>query len=175
MTNKYFPSVNSWKMSDEVLKLSLIEMARTGASGSEGIALWLGTRIDGIVTVTHVVGLRGAGIQHHPLRLDISPQLMNDVADLAIELGLALVGQIHAHPGNFVALSDVDRTYGIAVPGYLSVVAPHYATRPGTSLEDCGVYVFEPRSGYRCMAAEEMRSRVEINNHVSCSIVFAGG
>ncbi|MER3406785.1 MAG: hypothetical protein C4289_17785, partial [Chloroflexota bacterium] len=84
----------------------------------------------GQAEITHVVGLRGPGVIKRPDFLRIEPWLLNDVTDLAIDLGVVLVGQVHTHgPGYGTDLSMTDRTYGIAVPFYISVVAPDYGLR----------------------------------------------
>jgi proteasome lid subunit RPN8/RPN11 len=141
------------------MTLSISEMASDGARGCEGVALWLGRRFAGIVTVTHVVALRGPGVTKRPDHLSISPELLNEVTMLAIRAGVYLVGQIHSHPGTWVDLSETDQLYGIRMPGYLSVVAPHFARRPNIALAECGVHVFD-RGAWRRLGAIERICRV---------------
>lgn len=98
-----------------------------------------------------------------PDSLRIETWLFNEVADLAIKLGLKLVGQIHTHGRGYgIDLSRADRSGGVAVPHYLSVVAPDYALRPNTRISDCGVHVFEPGYGYRRIPAHQVRTRVDM-------------
>ncbi|WP_292364409.1 hypothetical protein [Mesorhizobium sp.] len=120
----------------------MAEMAPDGARGCEGVALWLGRRLAGVVTVTHVIGLRGPGVIRRPDFLSISPELLDDVTDIAIAKDAYLVGQVHSHPGSWVDLSDLDKRSGIRAPGYLSVVAPHFASDPATPPGRCGFHVF---------------------------------
>src|SRR5262249_911487 len=96
-------------------------------------------------------------------QLVIQPGLMNAITDAAIKLGVVLVGQIHSHGKLYgTDLSYVDRTFGIRVPYYLSLVAPDYAQRPATKLTECGVHVFELSNGLRCVSTMEVIEGVEI-------------
>jgi proteasome lid subunit RPN8/RPN11 len=125
------------------------------------VTLWLGHRGNGQAEVTHVVALRGPGVIKRPDQLVIQPQLVNEVTDLTIELGLVLVGQIHSHGELYgTDLSYADRNFGIKVPYFLSLVAPDYALRPGTRLEDCGLHLFEPGSGFRRFSPSEVTGRI---------------
>jgi hypothetical protein len=95
--------------------------------------------------------------------LVIQASLVNELTDVAIELGIALIGQIHSHGALYgTDLSYADRNFGIAVPYFLSLVAPDYALRPQTRLEDCGVHVFEPRSGFRRLSVPEVAQRLRV-------------
>ncbi len=159
----FFPRVERWHIPEMAVADSLREMAQDGSQGNEGIVLWLGRRHGGEATVTHLVALRGPGVVKQPDLLIIEPWLLNEVTDVTIGLKVALVGQIHSHgDGHGVDLSITDRTRGIAVPHYLSVVAPHYAMEPRIRIEDCGVHVFESRTGYRRLSVDEIGQRLTI-------------
>lgn len=171
----YFPSVERWMIPQSAYSSSFAEMARDGARGNEGVALWLGHRENGQADVTHVVALRGSGVVRKPSLLRISDELMNDVTDIAIGLGVSLVGQIHSHgEGYGVDLSVTDRKYGISVPYYLSLVAPDYGTRFSTPLFECGIHVFEPTIGFRRLALDETRRRVVIVQGPAVPVLIAG-
>ena len=158
-----FSPIESWRLPVSAFGDAFREMAIDGASGNEGVTLWLGTRRDGHAVITHSVILRGSGIVKRPDYLNIEPDLLNDVADLAIELNVSLVGQIHSHgPGYGTDLSYTDRTYGIKVPHYLSIVAPDYAMNSEVSIADCGVHVYEPDVGFRRLPQPEIESRIEL-------------
>lgn len=156
----FFPPVARWHLPEEAVYGSIAELARDGEQGNEGITLWLGHRQDGDAVVTHLVALRGPSVRKGPRLLRIEPGLINDVIDLALELEVALIGQIHSHGRGWVDLSPTDRTEGIAVPHYLSVIAPWFALRPGTGLVDCGVHVFESGDGWRRLSPSEVQSRL---------------
>jgi proteasome lid subunit RPN8/RPN11 len=159
----FFAPVNTWRIPEPAFAASLQEMAHDGVRGDEGVALWLGRRGAGQAEVTHVVALRGPGVVKRPDQLTIGPALVNDVTDLAIDLGLVLVGQIHSHGELYgTDLSYADRTFGVRVPYYLSLVAPDYALRPRTRLEECGVHVFEPGRGFRRLPVAEVGRRLHL-------------
>jgi hypothetical protein len=166
VNERYFPRVATWQLPKQALRDSLAEMARDGAQGNEGIALWLGTRESGVARVTHLVALRGPGIIKRPDQIIVHPTLLNEVTDVAITLHVSLIGQIHSHgQGYGTDLSRTDEAYGIATPYFLSLVAPDYALRPHTRLEDCGVHVFEPGQGYRRVLRSEIAERVRLVSH----------
>jgi hypothetical protein len=111
-----------------------------------------------------------------PNQLRISDGLINDVTDLAIGHSVSLVGQIHSHgTGYGINLSPTDRKYGISVPYYLSLVAPHYGTRPRTPIGKCGIHVFEPGgTGFRRLPADEASSRLEVISGPETPVLLVG-
>jgi len=170
----FFPTVSTWRIPELAYRLSFEEMAISGQQGTEGIALWLGKIVDNHATITHVVGLRGPGIIRQPLFIQIETFLMNDVADLAIELGACLIGQVHSHPGAWVDLSETDRKYGIASPHYLSVVAPNFARKKDVPLDACGIHVYETKSGYRRLEEMEISKRLELAGNEKTPFLSVG-
>jgi proteasome lid subunit RPN8/RPN11 len=151
-----------WCLPHDLLSTSIEIMQPHGAVGNEGLALWLGTA-DSLtsVAVTHVVEARGSGFVTSPQYLALSYRALSALADIAEREGAYLVGQIHSHPGRYVDLSVLDVAKGVRVPDYLSLVCPHYAQRPRTSLDECGVHVFEHNT-YRRMSHHEVARRIEI-------------
>ena len=164
----------SWHIPRAVLQFSMTEMALDGRIGCEGVALWLGSKSGTIVAVSHVVILRGSGVLKRPDYLRISAELLNDVADIALERDCYLVGQIHSHPiGCGVGLSDADRRYGISIPGYLSVVAPDFAQRLDAPIREFGFHIFDNRQWRRFRDAERMQ-RISIADNGPASILVVG-
>jgi proteasome lid subunit RPN8/RPN11 len=148
-----------WKLPSDLLSSSLEVMKPHGAIGNEGISFWFGKRADQEVEVTHAVELRGPGVRHGPLQLNVSLRAMEALTDLVDRIGCHLVGQIHSHPKKMLDLSDVDKSNGIRIQDYLSLVCPHYAQIPALSVEDCGVHIFD--SGrYRRLQIDEIRRRL---------------
>lgn len=176
MTNKkYFPTVTRWSLSEAVLQASMAEMARDGADGNEGVAMWLGRRSEGCAHVTHVVALRGHGVIKRPAQLVIQESVFAAITDAAIDLGVSLIGQIHSHgPGYGVDLSPTDRMYGVAVPYYLSLVAPDYAMRPMTPLTACGVHVLQPGQGFQRLTLPEIKTRFELTRESNPPLIVIG-
>src|SRR5438309_10108864 len=117
MKNRYLSSTQLWRIPQAAIEDSLDEMARDGENGHEGIVLWLGKDTGEIAEITHLIRLRGSLVEKRKDFINIHPPLLNDVADVAIEYGIRLVGQVHSHgPGYGVDLSPTDRMYGIQVP-----------------------------------------------------------
>lgn len=171
----FFDEINTWQIPESAIRDSLHEMAKDGAVGNEGIVLWLGTRGNKQAHITHLVALRGPGVIKEPAFLRIEPSLLNDVTDITIKLGVALVGQIHSHGTlHGTNLSITDRKYGFAVPYYLSIVAPDYALRPNTEITDCGIHVFEKGRGYRRLSEAEISLRICITTAGKLPILLVG-
>jgi len=172
----YFPKVDRWHIPFDALQTSLEEMALDGAEGNEGVCLWLGNKDDGgDATISHAVLLRGPGIVKSPANIQIAPELMRQVHEVVRELDLTLIGQIHSHGSDYgVSLSFVDRRYGISVPHYLSVVAPDYALRLGTTIQDCGVHVFMPGTGYVGLTRKQVKKCILIESHRSIETLTIG-
>lgn len=175
MTSPFFPMIQRWRIPALFFQQSLAEMAGDGAHGNEGVALWLGRREGPVAYLTQVVGVRGLDVMRLPDHLSLPATEVNAVADIAIRLGLSLLGQVHSHgPQHGVDLSWVDRAHGISVPWFLSVVVPDYAQRSTTSLFDCGVHVFELGSGFRRFEADELTARVEVTADKVPPIILVG-
>lgn len=175
MNKKYFPTVLRWSLPEAALRASMTEMFRDGAHGNEGVAMWLGRRSGGCAYVSHVVALRGRGVIKRPAQLVIQESVFAAITGVAIDLGVSLVGQIHSHgPGYGVDLSPTDRMYGVAVPYYLSLVAPDYAMRPNTPLAACGVHVLQPGQGFRRLTAPEIKTRFHLTQESIPPLIVVG-
>src|SRR5690348_16213171 len=123
----YFPQIDRWLIPKSALDESRKEMAQDGRRRNEGTCLWLGTRSDGVARITHVVFLRGPGVQKGPSNVQIDPELMRDVHEKAESVGRILIGQIHSHGHYYgVDFSPTDHRYGVRVPFFLSVVCPDF-------------------------------------------------
>jgi hypothetical protein len=171
----YFETPTQWRIPEEAIRRSMTEMAIDGARGHEGVAMWLGRYEGNTAVVTHVAALRGAGVRKSPDQLRISADLVNDLTDRAIELGLVLIGQIHSHgPMHGTFLSLTDKKFGISVPGYLSAVAPDYAMRPSTSINECGVHLFEKGHGWIRLTPEQVGERVLVVQSPRVPVLIVG-
>ncbi|HWU77544.1 MAG TPA: hypothetical protein VN043_13655 [Rhodanobacter sp.] len=152
----------AWYLPSDLLSRSLDVMRPQGALGNEGLAFWLGQQAGDDVKVTHMVSIVGAGIRHAPLQLRVSLAAMEALTNLVERVGSHLVGQIHSHPARMLDLSDVDKTYGIRIQNYLSLVCPHYAQVAAINHCDCGVHLFD-QGHYRRLNSEEVRRRVHMS------------
>lgn len=173
----FFPPVCKWKLPERLLQVSLQEMALDGQEGNEGICLWLGDRNDdSTATVRRAVRLRGRGIWKTPVNIRIAPELLREVHQHARSVGAILVGQIHSHGSNYgVDLSPTDIRYGVAVPYYLSAVAPDYGLNPKTSWADCGIHIYYPAEGFLRLNTNDARNALQIDSSLSLSEVTING
>ena len=170
-----FSQIDTWTLPVSALENAFAEMAIDGRDGNEGVTLWLGKRGNGRAEITHSVVLRGPGVIKRPAYLNIEPDLLNDVADLAIELDVSLVGQIHSHGhGYSTDLSLTDRNYGIRVPYYLSLVAPDYAMNAGIPITDCGVHVYERDLRFRRFSLSEVDTRIKLVGGIDTPVLTVG-
>jgi hypothetical protein len=175
MTNTYFSHVETWRVPETVIPDSLAEMAIDGQQGNEGIVLWLGYDEREVAEVTHLVRLRGALIEKYPDFINIHPSLLNDVADIAIEHKVRLIGQVHSHgPGYWLDLSPTDREYGIKAPSYLSLVAPDYGNT-NASIQDWGVHVCADGEGYLRLSPQEVHRRIHVVRGPHLPFLTVGG
>jgi len=151
-----------WDLPRDLIAKSVEHMRRYGARGHEGLGLWYGKDLEGIVTITHLVLPYGPGLVTHPLHLSLSMRGMSRLTRLAREHDCYWAGQIHSHPGTMLELSAVDREFGIRVQDYLSVVCPYYAQRDTHTMSQCGVHSFEG-GAYRRLNSSEVAKRICIS------------
>jgi len=171
----FFPAIEKWFFPEFAIHEAFREMARDGHEGREGIAIWLGNRVDSNAKISRIVLLRGPGVIKQPDLLIIEPWLLNELTDVTIDLGVAIIGHIHSHgPYYGTDLSAPDRRYGIVVPYYLSMIAPDYALRENTPITDCGVHIFEPDVGYRRLPDKEIKKRIIIEQSNQLDVITIG-
>jgi proteasome lid subunit RPN8/RPN11 len=151
-----------WYLPSDLLARSLDVMRPQGTVGNEGLAFWLGRQTGDDITITHMVSIVGPGIRHAPLQLRMSLAAMEALTNLVERVGCHLIGQIHSHPARMLDLSDVDKTYGIRIQNYLSLVCPHYAQVPAIDHGECGIHLFD-QGHYRRLHSDEIRRRVHIS------------
>lgn len=175
MTNSYFSEIETWRFPEMAITDALNEMAIDGREGNEGIVLFLGRDMDAAAEVTHLLKLRGPGVEKYPARINIDASLLNDVTDVAIGNKVRLIGQVHSHgPGYGLDLSPTDRVYGIATPHYLSLVAPDYALF-AAPLQRWGVHVFMEDRGWLRLGASETNCRLQVIPDAFASVITVGG
>lgn len=162
MTNSYFSEVETWRIPKLSIPDALAEMALDGRDGNEGIVLFLGRDNGAAAELTHMVKLRGHGVEKHPAQIKIDAALLNEVTDVAIGNNVRLIGQVHSHgPGYSLDLSTTDRLYGVKTPYYLSLVAPDYGMS-GVPIQRWGVHVFMENQGFVRLGIREVERRIQI-------------
>jgi proteasome lid subunit RPN8/RPN11 len=169
-----YPPVARWRMPASALDDMYKELAEDGRQGREGIVLWVGRRQqDGIADVTHLLLLRGPNVSRGPDQIRIAPAVMNLVTDVVGAVNGVLVGQIHSHaPWCGTDLSYTDRRYGIAVPDYLSAVAPDFGLRI-VPVTEWGVHVYREHRWVR-LSREEVATAIELVSGRGPPVVAVG-
>jgi hypothetical protein len=169
-----YPRVARWRLPASALDDMYRELEEYGRQGCEGIVLWVGRRQqDGVAEVTHLLLLRGHDIVRGPEQIRIAPALMNLVTDVVGGLEGVLVGQVHSHaPWCGTDLSYTDRRYGIAVPDYLSAVAPDFGFRK-VPITEWGIHVYRERRWER-LSREEVATAIELVSGRPAPVVLVG-
>lgn len=155
---------STWYLPKNLLNESIAIMSPHGKLGCEGLALWLGYEQNNDTYISHVIELSGPGFKTSPLHMSLSLSAMASLTKLAEHNNLFLAGQIHSHPGTFVDLSEIDKRMGIRIPNYLSLVCPHYAQVPSTTLNECGVHIFGANR-YRKLTSNEVKGLIKFTDH----------
>lgn len=170
-----YTPIARWNVPDNVLRDSIAAMAADGRRGNEGFVLWLGRVTGEGATITHLVTLPDRWVRKNPQYLEVAPDALSALLDVAEPLEISLIGQIHSHPGTYVDLSIPDRRYGISAPYYLSVVAPFYAQRPETQWAECGVHQFLPDAGFYRLSQSEVSRRVVVTDTLRATSIALEG
>jgi hypothetical protein len=153
----------TWDLPRDLIAQSVNVMRPYGAIGHEGLALWFGDDHGDTVQITHLIVPHGPGLVTHPYHLSLSLRAIARLTGLSGRLERYWAGQIHSHPGREVRLSDLDKTMGVQVQDYLSMVCPHYAQYPVEDVRQCGVHIYD-HGAYRQFAPSEVVSRIRVIN-----------
>lgn len=126
-----------------------------GATGREGLVLWVGRKENSTFFVTDLVipeqrGIRTADGVCVVIEGSAIARLNADL----YKRQLQLIAQVHSHPGAAFH-SATDDEYAIATKiGCLSLVVPNFATRP-FFLGDCAVYKLSTTGKWRELSINE--------------------
>lgn len=123
-----------------------------GADGDhEGILFLLGTERPG---ETLYLGVAAPDAQHDPGRVHVSREGVLAVARAGRRLGLAVLGQIHTHPGSWTEHSQGDDSM-VLMPfeGMLSIVVPHYGRFGLRPVDSLGIHQFQGGEWVLCERA----------------------
>lgn len=108
--------------------------------GHEGLVFWAGREFNGTTVLLHVVIPRA---HHSPLRVMVDAVEVGRMQRALRPRRLALLTQVHSHPGQDTRHSDGDDAL-ILMPfeGMLSLVAPNYGAE-WDRIEQLGVHQFQ--------------------------------
>lgn len=142
-------------ISEAVLVNSRLALEGTRWAPTEKIIYWAGVKRDSLWLVTTVLRPRAA------LTWGSFKTTAGDNARVIAYLsgaGLALIGQVHTHPGRFVDHSDGDeRDAFMPIENAVSIVVPSYGRGGILPLTACGVHRYEG-VGYRRLSDDEVNA-----------------
>lgn len=135
-----------------------------GATGREGLILWIGKNNGDTFNVTELVIPEQRGIRTSDGVCVVIEG--NALAQLNVDLykrQLQLIAQVHSHPGAAYH-SPMDDEYAIASRvGCLSLVIPDFAKR-SFSLEECATYRLSAESEWTELSIGETRQLIIISD-----------
>lgn len=137
-------------------------LRQVGATGNEGMVLWIGKR-DGIIfAVTDLVIPQQRGIRTADGVCVVIDGTELQRLNLALyKSGRQLIAQLHSHPTHAYH-SAMDDEYAIArVVGSFSLVIPDFAVRPFT-LEDCAIYRLDANGHWLEMPSDAVARTIKI-------------
>jgi Prokaryotic homologs of the JAB domain len=139
-------------------------LRRVGARGLEGFALWAGTRGGDSFQVSHTVIPEQRGVRSASgVCVTIGPEELHRLNVWLYENKLAVVAQLHSHPGRAYH-SDTDDAFPIATAaGCLSLVIPDFASQP-FALARCAVYRLSTTGRWLEVPAAEVPRLIEITD-----------
>lgn len=130
---------------------------RVGLWGAtEKVAYWAGVKRDDVWVATTVIrpdAVLRRGSFH------TTPAANAEVVAFIAKNGLALLAQVHTHPGTGVDHSEGDdRDAFMPTENYISIVVPKYCRDGMLPLERCGVHRYEQGVFRRIVGTELARS-----------------
>lgn len=124
---------------------------------TEKVVYWAGVKRPDVCTVLTVIR-PDARLTHGSFRT--TPEANAEVIAFLSERGLALVGQVHTHPGVWVDHSGGDDEDAfMPSENYISIVVPSYCRGGMLPIERCGVHRYEGRR-FRRIKGDELHASV---------------
>lgn len=147
-------------LTQEFVKQAILLLPKhVNGSGHENVLYIAGT-IDGENRYGMVVVLPDA--ETGPRFYNTSPASHLAVLEAVSSLDLAIVGQIHTHPGQYVSHSRGDDDLAFTKgQGFWSLVVPFYGTKGFLPLSQCGVHCFQSEE-FQILTPEAAQSRVVV-------------
>jgi hypothetical protein len=125
--------------------------------GRESIVYWVGVKRDEVWVATTVVKPNAMTTRGS---FSTSPYDNGEVIGFLADAGLALLAQLHTHPGRFVGHSPGDDEDAfMATENSLSLVVPNYGRNGMRPLTRCGVHRYEA-GRFRRLEANEIEADI---------------
>jgi proteasome lid subunit RPN8/RPN11 len=124
---------------------------------TEKVVYWAGIKRPDVCTATTVIR-PAARLTRGSFRT--TPEANAEVIAFLSDRGLALVGQVHTHPGPWVDHSGGDDEDAFMPrENYISIVVPSYCRAGMLPIEHCGVHRYEART-FRRITGDELHASV---------------
>lgn len=135
-----FEAINRIVLPKEIANETQLFLRRAGATGNEGMALWVGIAEQPAFRITDLLIPRQHGIRRSDgVCVVVDAQEMLRINMELFHAQRRLIAQVHSHPGRAYH-SEMDDEEAIAnTIGSLSLVVPDFATRDFT-LSECAIY-----------------------------------
>jgi hypothetical protein len=137
-------------------------LRQVGATGSEGMVLWVGTKDGAVFTVTDLVIPQQRGIRTPDgVCVVVDGTELQRLNLYLYKSGRQLIAQLHSHPTHAYH-SAMDDEYAIArIVGSFSLVIPDFAVRP-FSLDDCAIYRLNANGHWLEMSGDEVAQTINL-------------
>lgn len=137
-------------------------LRQVGATGNEGMVLWIGQRDGAVFTVTDLVIPQQRGIRTADGVCVVIDGTELQRLNLALyKSSRQLIAQLHSHPTHAYH-SAMDDEYAVArIVGSFSLVIPDFAVRPFT-LDDCAIYRLNANGHWLEMPSDAVACTINI-------------
>lgn len=139
-------------------------LREVGATGREGMVLWVGLADGKLFSVTNIWIPRQRGLKTNDgVSVVVDEDEMHRINVELFRSGLRLIAQVHTHPTDAFH-SETDDEYAIATTtGSLSLVIPYFAARE-FDLSDCAVYRLDKNCGWEELSPRRVKSLIVIES-----------
>lgn len=139
-------------------------LRKVGATGREGMVLWVGLADGKLFSVTNILIPRQRGLKTKDgVCVVVDEDEMHRINVELFRSGLRLIAQAHTHPTDAYH-SETDDEYAIATTtGSLSLVIPDFAARE-FDLSDCAVYRLDKNGGWEHVSPRRVKSLIVVGS-----------
>lgn len=159
-----FSGIEKVSIPKVLLSEAQLFLRKVGATGREGMILWVGHADGGHFQVANFLIPRQKGLKTKDgVCVVVDADEMHRINVELFQSGLRLIAQVHTHPSDAYH-SDTDDEYAIATTaGCLSLVIPDFATRE-FHLSDCAVYRLDKEGSWLRLAPSRVESLIDIES-----------
>lgn len=120
-----------FRVSPDVMAMTLEAFRKTGRRGYECFVLWFGRQSDAGIDVVHAEVPRQRSTHvSQGCHVHVSGEELFRMSTVAADLGLMIVAQAHAHPEESYHSQVDDERPLVGLPGALSLVVPDFGAEP---------------------------------------------